>query len=209
MDLRAIAGALGGLYLVFRLFRRRSYQGGPVAWGTHPHMTRELLGAAVDVAGELGADVEDLLTVVASESSFISNSFPPGRAGGLIGFMPSTLEHMGRTPLELARETAGEQMRRDVAAYLRPYKGRLRDVTQAKLAVFFPKAMGAPLGAVIGARDGSSSFGNTPAYSRELYAENSGADVNRDGRITVGDIATKMSALERTGRTHFYGVPAR
>lgn len=133
------------------------------------------------IANQLNVKSSDLIAIMKQESGVNPKAVNPySNATGLIQFMPSTARSLGTTVEELKDMTAVEQL-----DYVYKYfkmvgvgDGSLGDLY---MAVFMPKYIGASDNTVLGAA-GASGF------SGKVYAQNSGLDRNRDGRITVGDV---------------------
>ena len=105
-------------------------------------------------------------------------------ATGLIQFMPSTAKSLGTSIEELEKMTAVEQPDY-VEKYFAPRKGKLLTIEDAYMAVLYPKGIGKGKDFVLFEK-GSVQ-----------YKQNSGLDVNGDGKITVGEACRKVS--ERLG----------
>lgn len=100
-------------------------------------------------------------------------------ATGLIQFMPATARGLGTSTDALSRMTRAQQMRY-VENYLKPYAGKINTITDMYMSVLYPAAMGKAPGEVLFQR------GTT------AYRQNSGLDLNGDGRITVEEAARKI-----------------
>lgn len=136
-----------------------------------------------EVAGNLGFDPTWLMAVMAFETgrTFSPNSQNPiSGATGLIQFMPRTAIGLGTTTAKLSRMTAVEQLDL-VEAYYKPYKSRVSNLGDAYMAVLWPAAIGKPDSHVMWA-----------AGSKE-YNQNSGLDINRDGKITRGEAVSRVN----------------
>jgi len=129
----------------------------------------------IDIARNLGTDPNFLMAIM----SFESGLDPKARnsssgATGLIQFMPSTATRLRTTTDALSRMTAEQQLDY-VARYFATYKGRLKTLEDAYMAVLWPKAIG----------QGS----NYVLFSKPeiAYDQNRALDLNKDGRITVAE----------------------
>lgn len=146
-------------------------------------------------ADALGADVNDVMSVIAFETG---RTFRPGirnaagsGATGLIQFMPQTARALGTSTDELARMTAEDQIRY-VYKYLLPYKGRLQTLSDVYMAVLWPAAVGKPEQSVLWSR----------ASHPTTYRQNAGLDVNGDGTITKAEAAARVRAVAVEGEQH-------
>lgn len=110
-------------------------------------------------------------------------------ATGLIQFMPATAKALGTSTQALALMRNLEQLDY-VEKYLQVYKGKMKSLTDTYLAVFFPAAMGKPA--------------NTVLQTKHLPAEkiarfNPAYDLNKDKKITVGEITTQLLKFVKPG----------
>lgn len=108
-------------------------------------------------------------------SASIKNSAGSG-ATGLIQFMPITARGLGTTTAELAEMSEVEQLD-FVEAYFRPYYKRTKTLSDLYMAILYPK--------FIGRKDNDTLFNQETI----TYRQNRGLDVNRDGRITKGEVS--------------------
>lgn len=100
--------------------------------------------------------------------------------------MKATAEAMGTTTAALAAMTAEDQLRY-VFHYLRPYAGRIRNLSDMYMAVLWPKAVGQPEEYVLFEK-------GTLAYK-----QNQGLDSNKDGSITKAETAARLYAIKAEG----------
>lgn len=121
-----------------------------------------------------------LLAVMKFETG---GTFDPGvknKAGsgatGLIQFMPSTAKSLGTSTDALARMSAEDQLDY-VEKYFQPYKGRMKDLKDAYMAVLYPKAVGKPEWYPLFRQDQQPT----------AYRQNAGLDRDKKGMVTVGD----------------------
>jgi soluble lytic murein transglycosylase-like protein len=96
---------------------------------------------------ELGIEADYLMAAMAFESAEtfranIKNAAGSG-ATGLIQFMPSTARSLGTTAEKLALMTPEDQLNY-VYKYFRPYKGRLKTLSDVYMAILWPKGVGQP-----------------------------------------------------------------
>lgn len=132
------------------------------------------------VARRLRMDPDHLMAVMHYETAgtFRANiRNPHSRAVGLIQFLPVTARRLGTNHRRLARLGPVAQLRW-VQRYLMPYRGRMRTIEDAYLAVFTPAAIGRRPGYVLYRR------------GQRSYHRNLGHDRNRDGRITKAEVGT-------------------
>ncbi len=159
----------------------------PLVWGAKVSPTFRdrvrWIGTTLDL------DAGDLMTCMAWESG---RSFSPSirnmagsGATGLIQFMPSTARGLGTTTDQLAAMTAEDQLN-FVYKYFRPWKGRLKTLSDLYMAILWPKAVGQP--------DDYALFTCGVAYR-----QNAGLDQNRDGRVTKAECSAKLYAMRAEG----------
>ncbi len=161
---------------------------GPLAWGrkVDPAFRAKLRA----IAARLGVEPDALMAVMAFETG---RTFDPAirnpttSATGLIQFMPKTAAALGTSTGALARMSAAAQLDY-VEAYLKPYAGRLAEVSDLYMAVLWPKAIGRASSHVLFAEPSAA------------YRANRSLDANRDGRITKAEAAARVVALLAEGR---------
>ena len=134
-------------------------------------------------ANRLGLPSQWLADVIAFETGGTFNPSEPNRAGsgatGLIQFMPSTARNLGTSTAALSQMTRAQQMAY-VERYLAPYASSIQTITDMYMAVLWPAAIGRNPGEAIFQRgDGA-------------YPQNSGLDLDGDGRVTVEEAARKI-----------------
>jgi len=158
--------------------------------------TDEFRQKVIQIAANLEIDPNFLMAIMSFESGA---SFSPAKknaagsgAVGLIQFMPSTARGLGTTTAQLAAMTAVRQLD-FVEKYFMPFKGRLRTIEDAYMAVLFPKAIGK-----------GSSFVLFKRPSTQ-YTQNRGLDLNGDGVITVAEAASRVK--QRLGAPPSVVVP--
>lgn len=104
------------------------------------------------------------------------------RATGLIQFMPETARKLGTTTLALYQMSIMQQLDY-VFAYFRPYAGRIKSYYDLYMITFFPDALGRSDDYVL----------QTSKQSAAIIArQNPFFDVNKDGKLTVGEIKRRM-----------------
>lgn len=162
----------------------------PLAWGAK--VSSEFRGRVFALCERQLLDPDFLMACMAWESAEtflpdIRNAAGSG-ATGLIQFMPATARGMGTTTEALAAMSAEEQLIW-VEAYFRPFRGRLRTLSDHYMAILWPAAIGRP----------ESSALWTQATRPTTYRQNAGLDVNRDRVITKAEAASKVQAKLEEG----------
>lgn len=151
----------------------------------------DAINATKTVAKNLGISPADLMAVMHFESGMNPKAVNPySGASGLIQFMPATAKGLG-TSVESIRRMGIDSQLHYVYKYLLPYKGRMKDLADVYLAVFFPAAIGKP----------NSYALQTKRLSAGLIAkQNPVFDTNKDGKITKGEILAIIGKkAERAG----------
>jgi hypothetical protein len=111
-------------------------------------------------------------------------------ARGLIQFMPRTAQGLGTTTEELAKMTAVEQLDW-VEKYFRPYRHRVKTMSDMYMAILWPAAVGKVEEFVL--------FSGGIAYR-----QNAGLDTNKDGIITKREAAAKVAQRLVMGKERHY-----
>ena len=140
------------------------------------------LAAINTVAGDLGIDNRDLFTVMGFETVGTFNPSiknPGSTATGLIQFLESTAKGLGTSTSELANMTREQQMEY-VGKYLKPFKGKMKNIGDVYMAVHWPAAVG-KAGDYVMYREGSDE-----------YKANKNLDKNGDGIVTRADVLTRL-----------------
>lgn len=138
-----------------------------------------------DIAHELQLDPDEIATIISIESGWKPDSHNAIRAGGLIGFLPSTMKALGwdGTPEEFFQLTVGEQLPY-VAKFYSPWRGKISRRGDVYLATFWPAAVGTADDYVIANRDGPNP---------KVWEQNRGLRGPDDGPITSGDVRAVLS----------------
>jgi hypothetical protein len=110
-------------------------------------------------------------------------------AVGLIQFMPRTIDGLGYAYSEVALMTPEHQLDL-VQDYFRPYRARIKSLSDMYMAILLPKYIGKP--------DTDVLFSGGVAYR-----QNAGLDANNDGKITKGEACAKVRAKLDKGRLYF------
>lgn len=160
--------------------------------------TNEFRRKLYQVALEVGIPPGELASLMGFESAWTwspSVRNPSGGATGLIQFMPSTAKMLGTTTDKLAAMTGVEQL-----DYVKAYLARMprwRMPGDAYLQVFWPSGVGKPDSFLIGEKDSTELVPNAKFTRGRVYEQNKGLDVNRDGRITAGDVRARVLGILR------------
>lgn len=161
------------------------------------------IDALIAMAGRLRMDPNAIAAVMSRESGFqaaIQN--PHSHATGLIQFMPSTARSLGTT-VDALREMSDIEQLPYVEKFLAPYAGRLKSRGDYYMAVFMPAFIGRSLDTVLQMKLGDRMV---PFVAGEKpYEQNKGLDLDKDGKITVGDV---HEAIERVWRKAGAPLPA-
>lgn len=107
---------------------------------------------------------------------------------GLIQFMPKTAKSLGTTTEALGAMTALEQLEY-VEKYFKSFKGRIKSISDAYMTILWPKAVGKELDYVM------FDKAETPT----TYRQNSGVDINLDGKCTKAEAAAKVMQKYKKG----------
>ncbi len=153
------------------------------------NVSEEFKNKVVQIAADVETDPNFLLAIMSFETG---GSFSPkvknpvSGATGLIQFMPKTAQNLGTSISALEKMTAVAQL--DVVAqYFKPFKGRLKTLEDAYMAVLYPKGIGKGSGFVL-FKKGTIQ-----------YKQNQGLDLNGDGSVTVGEAAKRVRDRLGTG----------
>lgn len=160
----------------------------PMAWGAKVSQT--FRDRVRWICETLDLKPDDLMACMAWESGRSFSASKRNLAGsgatGLIQFMPSTARALGTTTDALARMTPEDQLNY-VYKYLRPWKGRIKSLSDLYMTILWPKAVGKP--------DDYALFTGGIAYR-----QNSGLDLNRDGKVTKAECSAKLYAMRAEGQ---------
>ena len=158
--------------------------------------SKSVFEQAVEViCGSLEINPSWLMMVMWSESRLNAQSVnkQPGdpedpqsraakRATGLIQFMPDTALKLGTTNKALYAMSAVDQLHY-VYKYFKPWAGKMKSYFDLYLVTFFPAAIGKPDDYVL----------QTDKLPASVIAkQNPFFDVNKDGKLTVGEIKRRM-----------------
>lgn len=135
------------------------------------------LNEVAKVGNRLGVNPTELLAVMSFETvgTFMpSIKNPNGSATGLIQFIESTAKGLGTSTKELSEMSRVEQMAY-VEQYLKPYKGRMKNIGDLYMAVHWPAGVGKGDDYVM-YKEGTKE-----------YDGNKNLDMNGDGTVTRGE----------------------
>lgn len=160
-----------------------------LAWGKK--VSPEFREKVFRISEDLGVNPDYLMACMAFETGYTFNPAEKNKAGsgatGLIQFMPSTAKSLGTSTEALARMSAVQQLD-FVAAYFKPYKGRLKTLSDVYMAILWPAGIGKPEDYVLWDK----------ASRPTTYQQNAGLDVDKDGLIRKSEAAKHVqAALER------------
>jgi hypothetical protein len=157
-----------------------------IAWGKK--VSSAFKAKVIKICSNLGCDPSHLMAAMAFETGETfspSKKNPKSGATGLIQFMPKTATGLGTSTAALAAMTAVDQLD-FVAKHLKPFKNKMKTVSDVYMTILFPKAVGKPEAFVLFA-----------SPSKE-FKQNSGLDVNKDKEVTKGEAASKVQkALDK------------
>lgn len=163
---------------------------GALVWGQR--VSQEFRVRVREIAGNLNIDASWLMAVMGFETGYTFSSSiknPGSSATGLIQFTSATAKSLGTTTTQLARMTEVQQLDY-VEKYFNQYKGRINNIGDCYMAVFWPAGIGKPDTYVIA---------TSPS---KVYNANAGLDVNRDGTITRGEAVSRVNDSYRRGQQY-------
>lgn len=155
-------------------------------------VSSEFLIKATEVSERLGIPVDWLMGVIELETA---GTFSPSITNslgytGLIQFGKQASERIGTTTDKLRIMSAVEQLEY-VYLYYKPYKSKLNSYVDLYIATLFPVALG---------KDSDFVLQTSRLSAERVASANPLFDLNKDGKITVGEIETKL--LKRIPLTH-------
>jgi len=152
--------------------------------------TKSFTQKVKEISSMLAVPAEWLMTVMYAESKFdpgVAN-FKGSGAVGLIQFMPTTAMDMNVSAERLQRMTPLQQLEY-VFLYLQKTReryGEYDSLTDLYLAILYPKAR---------KQDYCYTLYAKPSRA---YQQNSGLDVDKDGRVNISDIDKHLKKLHPT-----------
>lgn len=151
--------------------------------------------ALVNMARGLGLDPNVIAGVMSAESGLRPEAVNPnGGATGLIQFMPSTAAALGVTTSMLRSMSAVQQLEY-VRRFFAPHASRIQSVGDYYMAVFMPAFVGKPSSFVLGEKGSTEIIAGLS--KGKIYEQNAGLDLDKDGKITVGDVTRKIENVMR------------
>lgn len=163
-------------------------ENGKLIWGAR--VQEAFRAKVIAIAKGLSIDPNWLMAVMAFETGetfypYVANGAGSG-AIGLIQFVPSTAVGLGTTTQRLARMTAVQQLDY-VEKYYKPFSGRMRNLGDAYMAVFWKAGIGRP--------DSYVLFTSADT----AYEKNKALDRGNKGYITRGDCVVRVNAAFEKG----------
>lgn len=165
--------------------------GSGLVWGAR--VSQEFRAKVREISDELGFDPNWLMSVMAFETGETFNPAEPNKGGssarGLIQFMPETAKGLGTSTQALINMTAVQQLdyvHKHYALQKRP----VRSMSDAYMAVLWPKAVGEPEDYVLW------------TMGSKYYAANRNLDKKHDGKITKGEAASRVYDAFKKGKAH-------
>lgn len=152
------------------------------------------LAALFRAAEELKVSPDALATIISLESGFdpaIQNKHT--KATGLIQFVKGTAEVLG-TSLDALKRMTFQQQLPFVVKFYKGSKCTGLSVGRLYLCTFCPAVMNDPDDTLIGMLDSQDRGPCSRATMNDVYIQNKGLDINKDGAITVGDIQQRIEA---------------
>lgn len=167
--------------------------GAKLIWGAK--VSQDFRVKVREIAKRQGVEANWLMAVMAFETgnSFLPYVKNPGSsATGLIQFTSATATGLGTSTVKLARMSAVEQLDW-VEKYFEQYKGRIKNLGDAYMAVFAPVGLGKPDSTVLYTAPSASYNANAPL------------DTQRKGYITRGDCIVRVNAAFKQGQQYAAG----
>ena len=156
---------------------------GGIEYGSYnPNVSKEFLNKVSDISQRLGVPAEYLMAAMGFETGgdYLPNTVNPvSGATGLIQFMPSTAKGLGTSTAALAKMSAIQQLDY-VEKYFSSYKGRLKSLSDVYMAVLWPAAIG---------KNSDQALWSKGTIQ---YTQNSGLDIDKNGKVTVGEATSKV-----------------
>jgi hypothetical protein len=140
-------------------------------------MKNQVLQIANEVAKFLNLDVYDILYIFDKESSLNLNAINPvTKAKGLIQIMPKNITAYEK---KLGEKFTFENQLPFILEHFRPYKSKIKNISDLYFSVFFPVAIGKPDDFVLKSTDLSASL---------IANQNKAMDINNDSQLTVAEV---------------------
>jgi len=154
--------------------------------------------ALIDVCQQVGCNPADLLAVIKAESNVCPGAVNPhGGATGLIQFMPETMKRLGWSePMQVFAELSATDQLPWVQQFLKAGKGQFTSPGRIYQFIFLPGTMST----ATQPGDAVASKDSPTAAIAAAYASNEALDINKDGKITIQELTTRMQGQEAGGR---------
>lgn len=164
----------------------------PLCWGNR--VSPQFRSFLRSSAARLGVEANYLMACMAFETGrtfdpAIRNAAGSG-AVGLIQFMPSTAAALGTTTEALAALSAVQQIKY-VELYFRPWKSRLKSLSDVYMTILWPGAIGKPESYVL--------FDKADPKHPKRYIQNAGLDLDRNGQITKREATDGVARMLTLG----------
>jgi hypothetical protein len=130
-----------------------------------------------------GSGATGLIQIMPDNAARLLGLVTPGQEGALAPAQWAAIKQEAQA--RVGAMSFAEQLERIVLPYFAPYRGRIGNLDDLYLAIFWPAAIGKGADYVI-AREGTSA-----------YAQNSGFDQGGKGWIQKSDIVASIRGLER------------
>ncbi len=164
----------------------------PLAWGAK--VSAPFRESVRRIGARLAINPDYLMSCMAFETGRTFDPAIRNAAGsgaiGLIQFMPSTAAALGTSTEALAALSACQQLV-FVESYFRPWKNRLRSLSDVYMAILWPGAIGKPEGFVL--------FDESDKKHPKRYVQNRGLDFNQDGQITKAEASERPAKMLKQG----------
>ena len=157
---------------------------------------------SIEMSKKLGVNHQQLMGLMNYESAGLNPGAVNTQSGatGLIQFLPSTAQKL-KTSTAALKNMSGVDQLPYVETFLSPFLKNAKKDQNGKVsasdlyaAVFMPAAVGKDDNFVLGERDSDTPSLDKNASLAKIYSQNPGLDVNKDGKITkgeLGDIITR------------------
>lgn len=170
-----------------------------VAWGSK--VSAEFLAIAVRDALDLDIDPSDYMSIMAFESDRTFSPSIQNKAGapywGLIQFGEKAAADLKTTTGALRAMTAIQQLVY-VHKWFARHRGKLKTLADLYMSVLYPVAVGKPDSYVLFAKKLDEN-GNDITPPRDPYTLNRGLDINKDGKVTKIECATRVIETRTVG----------
>lgn len=170
-----------------------------LVWGSK--VTSEFRKKVIAISQELNFDPNHLMAIIAFETgrTFSASKWNGTAAVGLIQFTGITAKQLGTTKDAISKMTEIDQLdlvKKDLALYAKTKSGtpRLNSIENLYMAVNWPNA--------IGRGDDYVLYENSPLGKNPNYNGNSGLDIDKDGKVTVKEAASKAREMLELGKLH-------